>query len=422
MITCPKCGPEAAMKRGMNSAGNQQYQCSRCKKYFVSSKSEGPGDNTYQEDDRFINVTVASRRILTKEEIIAQFKVDTTKWEVASFEIKTSESYRKDRSVEWHVEDGVVIQGDVSDSGKMLVVPLYHIKLKLIKKVDEIRARSVIDEMKEEALSYAPVYPKIKYPKITDPHLYEIDIPDIHFGRLTWKEESGGDYDTEIAKKVVKSTLIKLLECSTQYPISKILLPIGNDFFNVASKANTTTKGTPQQEDTRWSKTFRRGRELAVWMVEACSAVAPVDVLIIGGNHDEEKTFYLGDALYSWFHNDPNVTIDNGAMNRKYYLYGKNLIGFTHGGDYKIDKLASIMPSEVPELWAKSDYREWHLGHIHHKYEVNEENGVVIRFLRSLVEHDEWTYRQGFSKALAAGESFVWSEKKGLVAQFTATP
>ena len=426
MVKCPKCGSEAVQSRGIRGMlSNRQYQCNRCRKYFSVAGDKGAvgvEENTYQEDDRFINVITSSRRLLTKEEVIEQFKVDTSKWEVDSFEVKTSEGYRKDRQVEWHVDDGRVISGDVSDSGKMLVVPMYHIRVKFRRKTDEIRVRTAIDEMKEESLNYAPKYPKIKYPRNTDHHLYEVDLPDIHFGRLTWKEESGGDYDIQIAEQVVKSALTKLLQCSTFYPISKILLPIGNDFFNVNTKTNTTVGGTPQQEDTRWSKTFRRGRELAVWMIEACSQVAPTDVIIVNGNHDEERTFYLGDALYSWFHRDPNVTINNGASARKYYLYGKSLIGFTHGDKEKLKSLPSIMPAEVPDLWAKSDYREWHLGHLHHKYEINEENGVVIRFLRSLVEHDAWTYQSGFVKALGAGESFVWSEKKGLVAHFTAQP
>ena len=163
-----------------------------------------------------------------------------------------------------------------------------------------------------------------------------------------------------------------------------------------------------------------------VKVVEMCSTIAPVDVLIIKGNYDEERTFYMGEYLCAWFHQNPNVFIDNRAMGRKYYLYGKSLIGFTHGdggpSKIKLDKYASLMPVEVPDLWAKSNYREWHLGHIHHKYETKEENGVVVRFLRSLVPFDSWTYDQGFSEPLRAAESFVWDYEKGLLAQFTVAP
>jgi hypothetical protein len=256
--------------------------------------------------------------------------------------------------------------------------------------------------------------------------MYEISMPDIHFGRLTWAEESGADYDIKIAHRVVNNVLDKLLAYSKLFNVEKILLPIGNDLFNVNSKSNATVNGTVQQEDTRWQKTFRAGWTLLVEMIEKCAEIAPVEVLVIKGNHDEERTFYLGEVLGAWFVKNPNVSIDNKARGRKYYLFGKNLIGFTHGSDVKIDKLEQIMPLEEPELWAKSKFREWHIGHVHHTYSLNNESmenlGIVVRSMRSLVPADAWTFDHGFVGSLRAAESFAWDPEQGLIAQFTAIP
>lgn len=377
---------------------------------------------SFESSDNEIRIISVSTKLKTEEDLIKEYNIDLSKWRIKGFHIKTSQGYRKDRQVDWKVEDGVVIQGDVHDSGKMLVVTLHHSELIMERKTEEIRTALVCEQMIRDAENYSPVYPKIRYAKQTGKMMYEIDMPDIHFGRLTWEEESGENYDIQIAEKMVTRVLENLLNYTHLFPINKILLPLGNDFFNVNSKSNTTVGGTIQQEDTRAAKTFRRGMQLAVKMIEMCSQIAPVDVVIIKGNHDEERVFYLGETLNAWFHNNPQVFVDNRAVSRKYYLYGKNLLGYTHGGEFKIDKLASIMPTEVPELWAKSVYREWHLGHIHHKFEVNEENGVVVRFLRALVPIDAWTFDKGFVGAQKAAESFVWDYNKGLVAQFTATP
>jgi hypothetical protein len=428
-MNCPHCGSDKTHKNGFaqtDEGKKQRYGCGECGRRFtggaddVESVPAQQESNSFEESDDFINIICASKRMLNKEEVLRQFNVDTNIWAVDRYKVKTSEGYRKDRSVEWHVKEGRVLRGDVSDSGKMLVVPLYHIEVRLVRKTDEIRVRAATTDMIADAKKHAPVYNKIAYPSKDGDMLYEIDMPDIHFGRLTWREESGEDYDIKIAKEIVLDTLDKLLTYTNFFPIKKILLPIGNDFYNVNSKANTTVRGTPQQEDTRWQKTFRLGRELAVMMIEKCSQVAPVDVLIIKGNHDEEKTFYMGDGLYCWFHNNPNVTIDNGAKGRKYYLYGKNLLGFTHGSEEKTDKLASLMPTEVPDLWAKSLYREFHLGDKHHLVEVDEINGIVIRTLRSLTAADAWTFDHGFIGAMRAAQSFVWDRDCGQVAQFPA--
>ncbi len=374
--------------------------------------------------DNNIYVVQASRRVMSQEELMEAYNIDPDKWRVEKYTIRTSEGYRKDRKVSWHVIDGRVTSGDVEDSGKMLVVPLYHMELRLIRKEEEIKARSAIDDMLLDARKFAPKYTKIKYAQRKDKLLYEIAMPDIHFGRLTWHEESGHDFDIKIAEYVVRETLLQLLEYAKNFEITKILLPLGNDFFNVNSKTNTTVRGTVQQEDTRWQKTFRAGRMLATEMIDTCMEIAPVDVLIVPGNHDEERVFYLGDALECWYHNNKNVSIDNSAMSRKYYDFGKVLLGFTHGDAETTKKLPNLMQFEVPKLWGNSVYREWHTGDKHHKMdfvlEVDEQVGIVIRILRSLVPADAWTFNHGFVGNQRAAEAFLWHPENGLSAQFTA--
>lgn len=381
---------------------------------------------SYEEGDDFIHIICASRRMLNKEDVIRQFKIDVAQWEIEKFKVKTSEGYRKDREVKWIVKNGVVTEGRVNDSGKMLVVPLYHIEVHLIRKTDEIRAANAIQEQIADARRFSPKYPKVIKPKQKDGLLYEIDMPDLHFGRLTWEEETGENYDIQIARQTVHQVLNELLADVDAFPIEKILLPLGNDFFNVNNKEGTTTHGTRQQEDTRWQKTFKAGRILAVEMIDACSGVAPVDVLIVPGNHDEERMFYLGDALECWYHACKNVTIDNRANKRKYYSFGKTLLGLTHGSEEKKGILPGLMPLEQPELWAQSKYREWHTGDKHHTnvmvQEVDEQLGVVVRILRSLVPADAWTFDSGFVGAVRAAESFMWHPEKGLIAQFTSIP
>jgi len=408
-------------KSGEHLRNDFKNECRRRNIIFDGQGLKQTDTSSFEQGDDFINIVCASPRMMTKEGVLAQFRVDENQWKVESFKVKTSEGYRKDRQVSWHVKGGNVISGDVEDTGKMLVVPLFHIEVRLKRKTEEIRARNVLEELVEDARKFAPKYPRVKYPKQKDGLLYEIAISDLHFGRLTWHSESGKDFDVRIAERDVHKVLDELLRYSTSHAISRILLPLGNDFFNVNSKTNTTVNGTLQQEDTRWQKTFKLGRELAVGMIDKCARIAPVDVLIVKGNHDEERTFYLGEALECWYNRNPNVSIDNGAKARKYYSFGSNLIGFTHGSSEKLERLPMLMTLEVPELWAASTHREFHTGHKHRKYETSEE-GITIRILRALAEVDAWTYEKGFIGSQRAAEGFMWHPTKGLVAQFTASP
>ena len=109
---------------------------------------------------------------------------------------------------------------------------------------------------------------------------------------------------------------------------------------------------------------------------------------------------------------------------RKYYSYGQNLVMFTHGSEEKLNKLPGIMAVEVPELWAKSRFREVHSGDKHHReeilYRANEQEGVVVRILSSPSPTDAWHASKGFVGALQGSQSFLWDREDGLLAQFTA--
>jgi hypothetical protein len=390
-------------------------------------ETNSPHTASYEEGHDFINVVCASERMLSLDDVIKQFNINLDFWEIEKYKVKTSEGYRKDRQVDWQVRDGVVTTGDVKDTGKMLVVPLYHIEVRFIKRLSEIRAKTALEDMVEDAKEFMPEYlPHIYTKPSFNACMAEFALPDIHFGRLCWGEESGTNYDIKIAKTVVEEVIDKLLSYVQVHSLERILLPLGNDFFNSDTTLNTTTRGTPQQEDVRWQKTFRIGKQLATTMIDKCASVAPVDVLIIPGNHDSQRSFYLGEALSCWYNNNSSVSILNSSRTRKYYPFGKNLIGFCHGYDEKLSALPIIMATEVPDLWANSLYREWHTGHLHQKKDMitnlDESRGVTVRILRSLVPEDAWTFNKGFTHSQKAGEAFLWHPENGLIAQFTASP
>ena len=414
-ITCPKCGSKNVQSRA------PKIYCNDCKQFTTP---DGPAvaerkEIEYGKD--YIRVVTTSERIRSVEDAIREFKIDTNEWEVEPpIRIKTHEGYRKDRKSSWHVVNGKTISGDVEDTGNLLLVTLYGVDIKFKRKTEEIRATNVVRDMILDAKKYSIKVPKISYPKLKDGVLLELAIFDAHFGRLCWGEESGADFDVHIAEKLLKQTLMELLDYSRNFNVSKILIPFGGDYFNSNSKSNSTVLGTVQQEDTRYSKTFRLGRQLAIDIIDRCFQVAPVDVVLVKGNHDEERLFYLGDSLECWYHNNKNVNIDNSPKSRKYYPFGNTLLGFTHGDDVKLEKLPFLMALETSDLWNKSKFREIHTGDKHHRLTLNE-NGVVVRIIGSIVAPDQWTHNKGFIGSIRATESFIFHPQKGLIAQFTSS-
>lgn len=407
------------------------YQCGVCGRYTKKAKDEDFGSEKFTDGGYSAEYVVSSeKRVTSIEEVEALCTFDKNVWRIDRWqqEAGVSEGYRKDRKVEWEVSNGMVTHGKVEDSGKMLVVPLHSFKIRvwLSRKTEEIRKNLLVNEFTAEAVKFSPKYPKISYKKSTTHHLFELGLPDLQLGRLVMAEEAGKNIDVDGQIAIADSVVDKLVSYGSNFGVTRCLFPIGNDFFDTNSADMFTKHGTPQQDDVRWKRTYQLGCQFIIRTVEKLMQLAPVDVLVIPGNHDEDKIWHLGEYVGAWFNKSKDVFVDNGMQKRKYYHFGQNLLGLTHGYFERNNKLDSLMAYEVPQLWANSVNREWHLGDKHHKVDMvlktNEmDNGVVVRILRNLATPSVWEYDKGFVGSLHAGEAFVWHETDGVVAQFTAS-
>tara|TARA_R110000823_G_scaffold80962_7_gene184135 strand:+ start:651 stop:1784 length:1134 start_codon:yes stop_codon:yes gene_type:complete len=251
--------------------------------------------------------------------------------------------------------------------------------------------------------SYSPVVEQ-EYPSKEDAVAYEISLPDIHYGK-----SSGQTLDE--AEEEYMNTVKDLLNKSKGLNVDKIILPIGNDGMNSEGYSRATTKGTPQHDSAEWQDTFVGYCGLMVRAICYLARTAPVDVVVIQGNHDYERMFYSGEFLRAFFLNDERVTIDNNYDSRKYYNYGVNLIMYTHGDKEKPAEMPLIMATEQPMMFAKAKFREVHCGHLH-KEMVNEYRGVKVRFLPSICGNDAWHKMMGY-EAKRTGQAHIWSKTRG---------
>jgi hypothetical protein len=426
-LCCKECGSTNVQKRGYTEKGERRIQCNDCKEWSCYEGEETGSYAFIEEGEKaFASASLDEDVVNSPKKLLAAMKIDGSVWRVYKKEIGKSVAWRKDKKSSLKFNQGVAT-GEVEDSGKIKIVPIYTVKLWLERKTPEIRENLAIEDFQKLAYKFSPKQVSLKLPKRKDGMLYEIEMPDLHIGKLTWGEETGEDSDIKIQTKSAKSVLEQILSHTKNYPIEKIWFPIGHDYFNVDNQFNTTTHGTPQQEDTRWRKTFKIGWTFAAEMINMCAQVAPVEVIVIPGNHDETRSYYLGEVLSALYEKSRHICVDNSAKARKYKSYGINLIGMTHGYYEPLKRLKDLMTYEAPDLWAQSKYREFHTGDKHHKEDYVQktdetDGGIVVRILRSLSPADAWHYNKGYVGALRASEAFLWHKTDKLVAQFTASP
>jgi hypothetical protein len=292
-------------------------------------------------------------------------------------------------------------------------------------KVEGPSSKEFIDEIKQ-AISSEWVNTVVKNKVVKyggDEVLFVPCIFDLHIGKLAWAEESGENYDAKIALDRFRVALDDLINKAVSYNPSYIVFPIGNDLYNSdkSTPFPQTTKGTPQTDDVRWQKMFRMGIRL---ITEAClklSKIAPVKVITVFSNHDHERVFYLGETIDAVFNGHPNIEVDNSPKVRKYFKWGNVLLGFSHGHNDKPQNLPGIMAQEQPKLWGDTFYREWLLGHLHHRKSYmtqssSDYNGVKVSYLSSLSAPDAWHFEKGFIGSIKGAEGFIYSKKEGIIA------
>lgn len=342
------------------------------------------------------------------EEALSFSKVDLTRWQVDRHVINFWTTTYKDKS-------GVAKQKE-------------NVQVKVwFKRVEEVYTRedalsdlrAILDEVKKPRTK--KVYKLSKGERFAQ----EIDVFDAHLGKLAWHRETGENYDIEIAKKRYIDSVGDLLQKGSAYKRSEIIYPLGNDFFQVDNDQNATTKGTRVDADVRWQKSWTYGRATAIETILMCAEVAPVKVMIVPGNHDFTRMFYLGDLLEQYFSDHKNITVDNSPSERKYWAFGKCATMFTHGAWGNPNDYHSTMLAEMLNMgWTKAKFLEVHHGHFHKSKRQekilwsDEIKGVNIRCLRSISGTDAWHYLMKYINNVKGAESFIYSSEAGLVGNF----
>lgn len=345
---------------------------------------------TLTERGDTVSLTSVSETIRTIEDALAYGNIDPNLWEVVEAVVNARETG----------EDRVL---------------LWQVKARLKRRASRVQcdaAAALFERFKEHKPNWKP--PKVRNGAN---HLLELSLFDAHFGKYAWKEEVGSDYDVSIAETVFGNAIDDLIGKARPFKIEKVLLPIGNDFFQVDSWRNETTAGTRVDTDGRLARVWQAGCMSMVKAIERCLTVAPVDLLWVPGNHDFGTSFFLTSFLAAWFRDNPHVSIDSSPRPRKAYRYGTNLIGFTHGDKEKPDRLPALMATEWPQLWAETKVHEYHCGHFHKAKstkwtDVDEFEGVRIRWLPSLCSSDFWHVQQGYSSRRCA-EAYLWDKSDG---------
>lgn len=329
---------------------------------------------------------------ITPEVIIKAHGFDPQKWQVVSC-----------KNNWWHAKD--------SDQGRII---MYQSKL-VVKPLANGLAMDEIDRhfAEMDRLYKAPmIVPDLKTGR---PCMAEVNIADLHLGKLCHRGNTGNNYDSNIAHSMFNDIVNRIAQEIMGKNVEKVMFVWSNDFFNSDTIDRKTTAGTQQDTDSRFEKLFNVGVEMLVDAISVFAKIAPVETFYLASNHDKMAAYYAVKYLQAWFKNDPRVHVDINAMGRKYRDYGATLIGFCHGCDINPKKLSGLMPIEARELWGKAKYCEMHTAHLHSEHAIEEINGIIVRRISSPTANDTWHVESGYIGQVRKAQTFIYDFEMGLV-------
>jgi hypothetical protein len=376
-----------------------------------------------------LSLTRILGRVVTLQQLCELCEVDLSVWEVDRFECNKWEMGSKDAL------------------DRPQVTPLFQVKAifkrrSVQERTLELLAQTLVEDIRREVAKGPELWtPDQRFVK--DGFCFEFPPFDLHLGKFAWGKETVADYDVQHAEDLYNSALDYLLTNAMKLSggnLSRILCVFGNDVSHVDSKKLQTTGGTQMDYDSRYIKVYRRIFETHRRAVNILRSIAPVKIVIVPGNHDEQTSFHLGTLLEATYERDKHIKIDNGPRLRKYDEWGVNLLGFAHGDKERVGELPLTMAREQKDAWARCTEREWQIGHKHivegwetrrgrktHytddrpgllEQDLYSDKGVRIRRLTSLSGHDAWHTMHAYMDRRAC-EGFLYHSSAGFTGQLS---
>lgn len=244
----------------------------------------------------------------------------------------------------------------------------------------------------------------------------EISIADYHLAKRTVDGDNDPSTRALIYFNVAQSLICKV---EANYNVNTVVLPISNDFFHTDNYQNQTTQGTPQDTIIDYHSEYELGFSVLVNTINMLRQhSSTVQVVLVQGNHDRTKSFYLAHALDVYFSDVMDVEFIREHSVVKGLTLGNTFIGWHHG-NCKLEDLPLLFAThpQYSQAFGNAKYREVHTGDKHH-YMAKEVKGVRIQQMPSLSGVDRWHMDNNFVHSIRCALALVYDSELGKICEF----
>lgn len=236
-------------------------------------------------------------------------------------------------------------------------------------------------------------------------------ITDYHLGMKSWINETGANWDIEIAEDLLLRWFKAAIKQSPKS--GKALLCLLGDFLHWDGiDAVTPSSGHLLDVDTRFKLLVPTAGRIVREIIRMLLKKYPeVHIVIAEGNHDMAGSKWMATLVSMLFENDPRVTVD--MSDDIYYAYEHGLTGlfFHHGHKRKVKEVSKVFASKFREMFGRTKFSYSHGGHLHFDERVEDEL-MISEQHRTLAAPDAYASRGGWMSGRSA-KCITYHEKFG---------
>ncbi len=195
--------------------------------------------------------------------------------------------------------------------------------------------------------------------------LNQFTITDNHFGMMSWREETGSDYDLRIAEQLLLDWFSAAVAQAPDAHTA-ILAQLGDLMHHDALESVTPAHKHVLDADSRLQKvirvvirTIRRIIDMLLQKHER------VHVVMASGNHDPASSAWLREMLAVMYENEPRITVDNSPSLYYAFEWGRTMLAYHHGHKRGVANIEATIAGMFREMFGRSLQAYVHIGHRH---------------------------------------------------------
>lgn len=297
-----------------------------------------------------------------------------------------------------------------------------NIKGQWIKTREDLsQANILLQEAAEAACSKIKREKPVAAPKsVQDDLLNLFVITDYHIGMRSWPEETGEEWDTQIAEDMLYRWFSSAIQTAPKAHTA-VFAQIGDFIHYDGLEAVTPNSGHVLDADTRYQKLVRVAiRTVRRIVRDLLKTHQHVHMIMADANHDEAGSAWLREVFYALYDDEPRVTVDRSADTYYCYQWGETALFFHHGHKRKPEAIDKVFAGKFRDVFGQTKHCYAHMGHWHHE-KVMETALMMVRQHRTLAAKDAYASRGGYLAGRSA-DVVTYHKEYGEVARVTISP